>query len=137
MNYTMPSEDLLHEGTWLTWPHKYTYGIEYQNEIESIWVQMIQFLHVGENVHIISYNEKEQIRIENLLRNNDIDINKIDFVIAKSDDIWIRDTGPIFVFDKTNKLVIADFGFDGWGKKVAYNKDNVIPIEVSKSKKFP
>ena len=25
--YTMPSEELLHEGTWLQWPHQYEYGV--------------------------------------------------------------------------------------------------------------
>lgn len=137
MTYTMPTEDSLHEGTWLTWPHKYTYGVEYQNEIEDIWVQMTTELHANERVHIVAYNQKEQARIEKLLVDTGIDMKKIDFVIAKSDDVWIRDTGPMFVFDERRKAVIADFAFDGWGEKVKHKNDDNLPIATGKQKNIP
>lgn len=137
MNFYMIEENSKHEGTWLTWPHKYTYGEEYQNEIENIWVQMTKSIHIGENVHIIAYNEKEKIRIEKILINEKIDISKVDFVIAKSNDVWVRDSGPIFVYDKDGNLNIANFDFDGWGKKADYKKDNKIPLKVGKQKNIP
>lgn len=133
----MPAEDLPHEGTWLTWPHKYTYGMEYQNEVEDIWIKMTQALHTGEKVHIIAYDKNEQLRIEKLLLANSVNMNQVDFVIAKSDDVWVRDTGPMFVFDENNKLQIADFGFDGWGEKVNFKKDDQIPVAVGKQKNIP
>lgn len=112
-NYIMPKEEQTHEGTWLTWPHKYTYGEEYRKEIESIWIDIVKALYTGENIHIIAYNNKERDRIEKLLIKNKVDMKKVDFVISKSDDVWVRDTGPIFIFDKNNKLTIVDFAFDG------------------------
>lgn len=137
MTYTMPSEDFPHEGTWLTWPHSYSYGIEYQNELEDIWVQMTQALHVAEKVHIVAYNKKEQVRIEKLLLADGVNMSQIDFVISKSNDVWIRDTGPMFVFDENNKLMIADFYFDGWGKKVKFKNDNQISVSVGMQKNIP
>lgn len=137
MTYTMPGEDMTHEGTWLTWPHRYTYGIGYPHEIEGIWVEMVMALHTGEKIHIITYNKSEQTRITRLLTDSAVDLRQIDFVLAQSDDVWARDTGPMFVFDKNNKLVIADFAFDGWGEKAPYKKDNQIPAAVSKEKSFP
>lgn len=62
-------------------------------------------------------------------------LNFFDFVIAPSDDVWIRDTGPIFVKDEKGQLAIMNFAFDGWGKKMPYTKDNQIPQSVSKQKK--
>lgn len=137
MTYTMPAEDLPHEGTWLTWPHRYTYGIEYQREVEDIWVQMAASLHTGERVHIVAYDKTEQARITKLLADSAVDLTQIDFVIAKSDDVWARDTGPMFVFDENRKLYIADFAFDGWGEKVAYENDDQIPVAVAKQKNLP
>lgn len=134
MTYSMPAEDLPHEGTWLTWPHRYTYGIEFQEEVEHIWVQMAEALHTGERVHIVAYNKSEQTRITKLLTASAIDMTQIDFVLAKSDDVWARDTGPIFVFDENHQLVIADFAFDGWGKKTAYQNDDQIPTAVGNQK---
>lgn len=134
MTYHMPAENLPHEGTWLIWPHRYTYGVEYQRELEDIWVQMVEALHTDERVHIIAYSKEEQIRIERLLTDTAVDMKQIDFLIAKSDDVWVRDTGPLFLLDGNNKTVIADFGFDGWGKKVSYKNDDKIPKEVGKQK---
>lgn len=137
MGYYMPSEEVPHEGTWIIWPHRYTYGMEYQNEVEGIWVQMTQALHTGENVHIIAYDETEQARIEKLLVAQRVDMKKVDFVIAKSNDVWARDAGPIFVFDENNELTIANFAFDGWGGKTPYEYDDQIAPEVSKQKNIP
>ena len=64
-------------------------------------------------------------------------MDSIDFVIAPSDDVWIRDTGPIFVKDEKGQLAIMNFSFDGWGKKMPYTKDNLIPQAVSKQKTSP
>lgn len=134
MTYHMPAEDMPHEGTWLIWPHRYTYGVAYQRELEYIWVQMVEALHTDERIHIIAYSKEEQVHIERLLTHADIDMKQIDFLITKSDDVWIRDTGPIFLLDSNNKTVIGDFGFDGWGQKVSYENDDKIPKEIGKQK---
>ena len=34
-----------------------------------------------------------------------------------TDDSWIRDFGPIFVFDSFGMVVALDFGFNNWGEK--------------------
>ncbi|NMS88558.1 agmatine deiminase family protein [Clostridioides difficile] len=129
--YYMPLEDEEHEGTWLQWPHSYTYGKEYQNGIEDVWLKMTKSLVNGENVHIVAYNDKEKDRIENLLKKENIDMGYIDFYIYKTDDVWIRDNGPIFVYDESNELVILDWGFNGWGRKEPYSKSNQIPKNIS------
>ncbi len=46
--YTMPDEKDKHEGTWLQWPHEYTYGEEYKQEVEPIWIKMASALTEGE-----------------------------------------------------------------------------------------
>ena len=71
-----------HEGTWITWPHKYAdkqsyyFGEEgidgevYAEMLEPTWVEITKALHTGETVHIIAYNDKEKTRIEKLLKKN-------------------------------------------------------------------
>jgi agmatine deiminase len=65
--YTMPEETAEHEGTWLQWPHSYTYGTLYRNRLDQTWVDMTENLIGSENVHIVAYNNTEKIRIMNLL----------------------------------------------------------------------
>lgn len=136
-DYYFPSEEEKHEGTWLNWPHHYTYGIEYRNEIENIWTKIVYALHSDEKVYIVAYNEKEKNRITKILETEKINMNKIDFIIVKSDDVWARDTGPIFVYDEKNVLTIVHFGFDGWGKKAPYKNDATLPQIIANKLELP
>lgn len=130
--YYMPLEDMEHEGTWLQWPHSYTYGQAYEKNIQDIWVKMTKELTKGEKVHIVAYNNKEKDKIEKMLKVENVDMNYVDFYIYTTDDVWVRDNGPIFVYDENDKLVILDWGFNGWGKKEPYKKSSQIPDKISK-----
>ncbi|EJR96565.1 agmatine deiminase family protein [Bacillus cereus group sp. MYBK163-2] len=130
--YTMPDEKDKHEGTWLQWPHEYTYGEEYKKEVEPIWVKMASALTEGEKVHIVAYDQEEKERINNLLTDEGLNMEKIDFFISPTDDVWARDSGPIFVYDSNKNLKILDPAFNGWGKKTPYKNDAQIRKNVSK-----
>ncbi len=129
--YTMPSEEEEHEGTWLQWPHKYTYGQQQQDRYDPIWVDMTKALHTGEMVHIVAYDETEKNRITQLLTNANVDMRQVDFLIEKTEDVWVRDNGPIFVRDANDNLLITNWEFNGWGGRYAYEHDNQIPSHVS------
>jgi agmatine deiminase len=129
--FTMPVESLPHEGTWLQWPHPYEYGMTYRNRLDATWVAMTKALISGEKVHIIAYNSTEQTRITNLLIAANTSLNNIDFRILPTNDVWIRDNGPIFVRDTVGNLNIEDWGFNGWGGKYNFNLCNTIPTSVA------
>ncbi|MDG3131747.1 agmatine deiminase family protein [Streptococcus suis] len=137
MTYKFPEETQEHEATWLIWPHEHTYGKAYAQSIEYIWVTMTKYLTLGEKVNIIIYDEPLQKHVEELLNSSSVDMKKVHFFVAKSDDVWVRDTGPIFVYDDQNRLNIADFKFDGWGEKMPYENDDTIPVAISKYTNIP
>ena len=149
--FFFPSEEETHEGTWLTWPHKYAYnqayyfgeeGIDgevYVELLEPVWIEMTKALHIGETVHIIVYNEEEQTRVENLLQENGVDFESIDFVMMETDDVWMRDTGPIFTLKDGKEPVIANFVYDGYGNTIepeCYAKDAQIAANIAALKGF-
>ena len=149
--FFFPSEEEQHEGTWLTWPHKYAYkqtyyfgeeGIDgevYVEMLEPIWIEITKALHTGETVHINVYNEEEKSRVANLLQENDVDLTKIDFVLMETDDVWMRDTGPIFTLKDGKEPVIANFAFDGYGNAIEseyYAKDAQIAANIASIKGF-
>ncbi|MEM7454665.1 MAG: agmatine deiminase family protein [Planctomycetota bacterium] len=134
----MPEESAPHEGTWLQWPHHYTYGVRFRNEVESSWIEMTRVLVQSENVHIIAYNRSERRRIRNVLRRAGVPLARVDFLIRPTDDFWVRDNGPIFVRDLTHgDIVVADWGFNGWGLDAPYMKDNTVPVGVANQRDFP
>ena len=132
-----PSMESPHEGTWLQWPHHYTYGTAYRSRLDATWVEMTRALVTGERVHIIAYNAAEQTRITALLTAASVPLAKVNFLLRQTDDCWVRDNGPIFVFDNNTDLKITDWGFDGWGDDTAFAKDNTVPAGVATSLGLP
>ena len=133
----MPSEDAPHEATWLTWVHRFTYGSEYQTSLDPTWVAMTKALLGSEKVNIIIYNQLERRRIGGLLRNAGVSLTNVRFYIRQTDDCWIRDNGPIFVYDTNNQLKITDWGFNGWGFDTPYVLDDPLPITVANNLGLP
>lgn len=133
----MPEETALHEGTWLQWPHQYTYGQTYRDRLDATWVEMARALAQSENVHIIAYNMAEQQRIQGLLQNAGVPLGNVSFLITPTDDVWVRDNGPIFVRNQNGQLQVADWGFNGWGLDTPYRKDDVVPAAVAKQLAIP
>ena len=41
IQYTMPFEDSQHEGTWLQWPHNFTYPPWWQEDNEPAFIEMV------------------------------------------------------------------------------------------------
>jgi agmatine deiminase len=135
--YTLPEESEPHEGTWLEWPHQYQYGIEYRDSLDATWVAMTKALETSERVHIAAYDENEKVRITELLKKANVSLENVDFKVYPNDDVWMRDNGPIYVRDTEGKLVIQDWGFNGWGKKEGYLLSDTVPAKIAQDQNIP
>jgi agmatine deiminase len=61
----------------------------------------------------------------------------VDFYTWPTDDVWVRDNGPIYVFDESDQLHVTDWGFNGWGKRYGYKMSNMIPKLVASALNLP
>jgi agmatine deiminase len=52
------------------------------------------------------------------------------FLTIPLDDIWVRDTGPVFVTNSMGELGASDFNFNGWGKKQTHAQDAGVSEKV-------
>ena len=134
--YYFPHENDEHEGTWLQWPndHANPYTIE---DYEPIWIEMTRGLVKGENVHLIVYDDIQKERVKQVLIKENIDLSKVDFFVFPYNDVWVRDNGPIFAYDKNDQLIIQDWAYNGWGNKAPYKKSDVIPTRISEALDIP
>ncbi|MFY0642185.1 MAG: agmatine deiminase family protein [Bermanella sp.] len=106
----------------LTWPHSKTDWDWVLNEIQSLYIELINTITEYENV-ILSVPNSECIDgIRTQLKTNHF---KCEFYVIANDDTWARDHGPIGIYED-GKLAIQDFQFNGWGGKFDANQDNQI-----------
>jgi agmatine deiminase len=130
--YTMPDESEAHEGTWLQWPHEHQYGESYSSRLDDTWVAMTAALVKSEKVHLVVYDEGEKEKVMEMLEEAQIPLDNIDFKIYKTDDVWVRDNGPIYVKDQDGNIVIEDWGFNGWGGKAKFENCDEVPEKIAK-----
>jgi agmatine deiminase len=64
-------------------------------------------------------------------------LTAIDFKLFQTNDVWVRDNGPIFVKNAAGQLSIQDWGFNGWGNKMAYSKCDLIPNSIGTAINMP
>jgi agmatine deiminase len=50
----------------------------------------------------------------------------VQFLEASLDDIWIRDTGAVFLTNPQHELAGIDFNFNGWGRKQNHLNDKEV-----------
>jgi len=134
--YQMPAEWEPHEGTWLFWPHKHTQP-GHELRLEGIWLQISQALVGRENLHIVAYDEAHRDHIEKQLTYFGIGLTDVSFYIMPTNDVWARDTGPIFVYDEDKNLVLTDWAFNGWGNRFKYNLDTQIAKSIGNALDLP
>lgn len=133
----LPDETARHDATWLQWPHAYTYGRAYRDRLDPTWVAMTRALVSSEQVNIVVYDAGEQARVRKLLAAADVPLAKVKFLIRATDDVWVRDNGPLFVFDRADRLTVGDWGFNGWGLDAPYRKDDAVPAAVARDLGLP
>ena len=55
----------------------------------------------------------------------------VDLIVAPLDDLWLRDTGPVFVFNAAGEKAGVDFNFNGWGEKQDHRQDAKVASFVA------
>ncbi len=108
----------------LTWPHEYGWaGI--LKEIDATFVEITQNLVARVEVIITATNENHKKHITHLLKTKNLPLNRIHIYIAPSQDVWVRDHGPITIL-AGDECTLLKFTFNGWGNKYPADQDNLI-----------
>jgi len=133
LGFRMPAEWEPHVGTWLAWPR--CEGISFPGNYEDIlpaFSEMVGAISSDEKVFINVWDNKmEDEACEVLSSHNTLNAN-VHFHHFKSYEPWIRDHGPIFITNKTDRAVV-NCGYNAWGEKYPpFDLDNKIPEQIGK-----
>lgn len=117
--WRMPDEAAEHSRTWMAFGAR-----------KDIWDDLLP--EVQANLALIAKSISEFEPVTMLVRPEDRKLaerlcgKRVELVEAPLDDLWIRDTGPVFVVNRAGKLGAVDLNFNGWGKKQAHKNDAKI-----------
>jgi agmatine deiminase len=123
--YFLPPEWAPQSGVMLTWPHRDTIWADKLDQIDTVFVNVAVEISERERLIICLSGKQRQHHIVNLLERADANLAHIEFFHLPSDDIWVRDHGPISVLHG-DKPLLLDFIFNGWGNKYPADNDNNI-----------
>ena len=63
--------------------------------------------------------------------------NKIEIWDVATDDLWARDSGPIFVQNSSGDVAISQVNFNGWGNKQVHVNDGKIAQKIAERLSLP
>lgn len=131
MGYGMPAEWAPHTSTWIAWPHN---AEDWPGKFQPIpWVysEIVRHLSQVEEVNILVNDERAQKVATRILTRAGANLARLHFHHWRTDRIWLRDSGPIFV-KQADELAITNWKFNAWAKYPNWQNDDQIPEHVAK-----
>ena len=127
--FRMPAEWEVQKSVWIAWPYNKDDWPGLYQFIPKVILEIITKISKHQRINLI-INENAQ-NIKKFIKSNKI--KNINFYKIKTDRIWLRDSGPIFLINKKNKKkIILNFRFNGWSKYKNFKNDNKINDYISK-----
>lgn len=124
MNY-LPPEWAPQSGVMITWPHQHSIWQTYLREADKCFAEIAAHITQHEYLLVTHYDQAHKQHITQLLNAAGAQLDKIRFFEAKSNDVWVRDHGPLTVINNHHPILM-DLEFNAWGGKYNYSDDNVI-----------
>ncbi len=121
----MPDEGDPHARTWMA------FGAS-----ENIWGRKL-LPEVQRNLATIAKTIARYEPVSMLVRKSEYDLarklvgSSIELIVAEIDDLWMRDTGAVFVVTEQGKKAAINFNFNGWGKKQEFSRDAKVASFVA------
>ena len=108
----MPAEFAAQDWLWIAFPHRSDLWEEFTAPAQE---QMAAYANAvaetGQRVRLVVHDAANEARAKQLV-SGAVEIERHPY-----GDIWIRDTGPIVLFDKSGRRFAQRFRFNGWGGK--------------------
>jgi agmatine/peptidylarginine deiminase len=111
----------------LTWPHANTDWAPDLSGITQDYTALVRAIIYFEPVVILAYDDDHAAMItQHLKRERIFDPTLITVISIPTNDVWIRDYGPLTAKDSQGQLTYLNFQFNAWGGKYNAVKDNAV-----------
>jgi agmatine deiminase len=126
LGYRMPAEWERHTATWIAWPHNQSDWPGKFATVPWVYAEIVRHLSRGERVNIIVRSAREQAQARDVLQRSSVPLKNVSFFSFKTNRVWTRDSGPIFVSrDSTqDRIAITNWRFNAWAKYSDWKLDD-------------
>jgi agmatine deiminase len=97
-----------------------------------VYCEIVRWLASVEDVHILVNDAAAEKRVLGMLRRQGANMARLHFHEWRTDRVWLRDSGPIFVKNGVGKLAVTNWKFNAWAKYDNWHNDDQIPKHVAK-----
>jgi agmatine/peptidylarginine deiminase len=133
--YTLPAEWAAQSAVMLTWPHPHTDWAEHLEEVEQVYLSISSQVTRFQQLLVVCNSIEHQQSVSDQLVAHKINLDRVSFAIAPSNDTWARDHAPLTCLNDEEALLL-NFQFNGWGGKYPADLDNQINPVLFKSGVF-
>ena len=128
--FRMPAEWEKQQSTLIGWPYnKNDWPGKFKN-IPNVFAKIISKITKSQEVNLLIKNSSSKNTIKKLLKKNNAKIRNVKFIICKTNRVWMRDTGPIFIKNNQNQNILLNWKFNGWAKYKNYGADNKVSLKI-------
>ena len=131
--YCMPAEWAPHRATWIAWPHQLEDWPGKFAPIPWVYGEMVRILSRHERVCILVQDLARETRARSVLKKVGVEFRHVDFFRIPTDRAWTRDSGPIFVKNRSGKKIATDWKFNGWAKYPNHTRDDRVAHRIAKA----
>ena len=125
--FRMPAEWEPQKSVWMSWPHNKNDWPGLFEKIPNVVGKIIKYLTKYQRIDLLVNNTKSIYSTKIYLKKIGCNISNIKFHKLKTDRLWLRDSGPIFLVNKNNKKkTMLNFKFNAWSKYKNFRNDNKI-----------
>ena len=135
--FRMPAEWEPQKSVWISWPHNKKDWPGLFAKIPNVVGKIIKILAKNQKIDLLVYSNKEMSSVKKYLNKIGCKTSNVKLHKVKTDRLWLRDSGPIFLVNKKiRRKIIINFNFNAWSKYKNFSKDNKINSYISKSLKI-
>jgi len=126
--YRIPAEFEHHQAIVVMFPHSDKEDFAPKlTAVQYEFVEFIKRISFAEKCIVIVKDSQHKDIVNQLLTDANVDMQNIDLLEYTAYRVWMRDSGPIPVYDVENNPIYMDFNFNAWANYHPYPEDDKIP----------
>lgn len=124
---TVPAEAEPHARTWMAWPNTpdfYGGPGAYFESVQETLGRLAAAIAENEPVSMAAAADQHALAAR-------LCGPKVNLVDIATDDMWARDSAPVFVRKADGSVAAVNFGFNGWGDKQPHARDGKLAARIA------